>query len=63
MNVGSGLTDADREQDHKKFLGKIIEVVYNEKIKAKDGTFSLFLPRFVTVREDKDVANSMKELK
>ena len=63
VNVGSGLTDADREQDHKKFLGKIIEVVYNEKIKAKDGTFSLFLPRFVTVREDKDVANSIKELK
>lgn len=63
VNVGSGLTDNDRAEDHKKYLGKIIEVVYNEKIKAKDGTYSLFLPRFVTVREDKDVANSFKELK
>jgi DNA ligase-1 len=63
VNVGSGLSDEDRSQGEAKYLNKIIEVVYNEKIKSKDGTHSLFLPRFIAVREDKNTANSFKEIK
>lgn len=63
VNVGSGLNDEDRSQDASKYVNRIIEVVYNEKIKSKDGTHSLFLPRFIAVREDKNTANSFKEIK
>lgn len=47
----------------KKFLGKIVEVKYNQLIKAKDKEeYSLFLPRLVQVRLDKDQANSIEEI-
>ena len=48
VSVGSGLTDFDRAQPECYFLGKIIEVKYNSVIDN-----SLFLPRFVAIREDK----------
>lgn len=54
VKVGSGLTDYDRSFTATHFLGKTIEVKYNSITKNKDtGQKSLFLPRFVTVREDK----------
>lgn len=63
-SCGSGMTDADREKDGDWYVGKIVEVIYNERIKSSgDKKESLFLPIFVTVREDKTVANSSGELK
>lgn len=53
VNVGSGLSDAQRNWVDSMFEGKIIEVKYNELIQdSKTGQWSLFLPRFVTVRGD-----------
>lgn len=44
-------------------IGSIIEVMYNGKIKGKNNdTWSLFLPRFSSLRLDKTVANSFDEL-
>ena len=46
------------------YLGKIITVLYNEVISSggKD-RLSLFLPRFVEIRFDKDTADTVKRLK
>lgn len=65
VNVGTGLSDKDREQDPSFYIDKIIEIAYNEVIATKTdrGTYSLFLPRFVTVRFDKDKANLFEEVK
>lgn len=53
VKVGSGLSDADRIQSTEEYIGKMIEVKYNTLIQdSTDGSWSLFLPRFVTVRGD-----------
>lgn len=59
VNSGSGLDDEDRQRSPVYYVGKIIEVEYNEIItsKTKD-TMSLFLPIIKEVREDKDEADS-----
>jgi hypothetical protein len=44
-------------------LGKIVAIKYNARIKNKSGEESLFLPVFVEIREDKDSADSSKEVK
>jgi len=48
-------------------IGKIVTVLYNERIKSKEkgreNVDSLFLPRYVEFRNDKTVANSSKEIK
>lgn len=63
VSVGSGLTDDDRKKPGEYYLDRIIEITYNERIKAdSEKKESLFLPRFETVRFDKDVANSADEL-
>ena len=47
----------------KDFLGKIVEVKYNDIIKSKGkDEMSLFLPRFIKLRDDKDQANSIEEI-
>lgn len=55
VEVGSGLTDEDRSRHEDYYKGKTIEVKYNSVISKHDdpGKFSLFLPRYVTVRGDK----------
>ena len=68
VSVGSGFTDEERETlTEDVVIDKVITVLYNERIKskAKDraDVDSLFLPRFVELREDKNVANSSKEIK
>lgn len=61
--VGSGLKDEDRQKDPSEFIGKIIEVKFNEIITAKgSNTKSLFLPIYKCCRLDKSVANSLEEL-
>ena len=54
VNVGSGLTDTQRDWGQEVFLYETIEVKYNAVIQdSKTGQYSLFLPRFVMVRIDK----------
>ena len=60
VNVGSGLLDAHRESDPENFIGKIVSVKYNEKIKDKNSDhWSLFLPIFQELRLDKTEADNI----
>jgi ATP-dependent DNA ligase len=64
VNVGSGFNDAQRKQYWKETLvDKIVAVKYNARIKNKTGEESLFLPVFIELRDDKDVADSSKDIK
>jgi len=64
VNVGSGFTDSERvEYFTNNMVGQTIEAKYNEIIEDKFGEKSLFLPIFVCVRPDKDIANLLEELK
>lgn len=63
VNVGTGFSDAERDQYGENLIGRIVTVQYNEKIRSKtNDQWSLFLPRFDCVREDKNQANSLEEL-
>lgn len=64
VRVGSGLTDEQRETYFtSELIGKIVAVKYNARIKNAKGEESLFLPIFLEVREDKDEADSSKDIK
>lgn len=57
-------TRVDITNNPKKYLGKICTVKYNQLITdKKTGEYSLFLPRWVELRHDKNIANTLKELK
>lgn len=63
VNVGTGFTDIDRDTIDRSVIGKVISVKYNAKIVDKNtGINSLFLPVFVEVRNDKDVADDISTL-
>jgi len=52
-DVGSGLTEEDRKKPKHFFIDKVMTVRYNEKIRNKQGGYSLFLPRIVEIdRQD-----------
>lgn len=61
VDVGSGLSDEDRKNFD--VIGKIVAVVYNARIKNKQGEESLFLPRAVELREDKSEADHSNNIK
>jgi len=65
VNVGSGYSDEQRKEFTKiAAIGKIVTVKYNARIKDRgDGVERLFLPTFIEMREDKDVADSSKKIK
>lgn len=64
FDVGSGLTEADRQKPFDYYFGKIVKCKYNAVISSKNSTTkSLFLPIFVEIRYDKLIANSLKDLK
>ena len=66
VRVGSGLSDEDRKtiwEHPEEYKGKFIEVESNGIILAEDGTYSLFLPRFIEVREDKTEADTYDTIK
>ena len=64
VNVGSGFTDAQRKSYwSKNLVDKIVAIKYNSRIKNKLGDESLFLPVFIELRDDKDVADSSKDIK
>lgn len=58
VSVGSGFNDEDREMVAVDIVGKIISVKYNEMIKDKrKDTYSLFLPIYQEIRNDKEEAD------
>ena len=62
----SGLTDIERQMDfNTNWYNKIITVRANSLIKDKRnfGYYSLYLPRFIEIREDKNKADTFKEIK
>ena len=63
VSVGSGLTDAQRKSYGQEIVDKIVAIKYNSRIKNKLGEESLFLPIFVEIRDDKDEADSSKDVK
>ena len=67
VNV-SGFTDQQREEifaDWQNIKGKIMAVCFNNIMSptGKKTTYSLFLPRCVEIRDDKDIADSSKDIK
>lgn len=65
VKIGSGFTDSDLKDlsnDPDSLIGKIIAVQYNVVITDKNGNRSLFLPRFIELRNDKDLADDMTKL-
>lgn len=63
VNVGSGFNDAQRKSLGSEIVDKIVAIKYNSRIKNKLGEESLFLPIFVEIRDDKDEADSSKDVK
>jgi DNA ligase-1 len=62
VKVGSGFTDNDLKvlsETPDQHIGKIIAVQYNVTIEDKHGNRSLFLPRFIEIRNDKDTADDL----
>jgi len=56
VKLGSGLSDRDREQEPNYFIGKSIDVLYNDITLAKGSmVHSLFLPRFKRIAGDYNV--------
>ena len=67
VGVGSGLTDALRNKFPSYFIGQIITIKANDITKSETKELqSLFLPRlnykFVEIRRDKSIANSLEEV-
>lgn len=64
VNVGSGFNDEHRKTFKKKdLIDRIVAIKYNMRSKNKAGEESLFLPIFVELREDKDVADAIGDIK
>jgi hypothetical protein len=64
VRVGSGFNDDQRKTLIKEnLLDKVAAVKYNTRIKNKLGEESLFLPIILEIRDDKEVADSSKEIK
>lgn len=62
VKIGSGFTDADLKTlsaNPDQWIGRVAAVQFNEPITDKFGNRSLFLPRFIEVRLDKNQADDM----
>lgn len=61
VSVGSGLSDDDRSKPD--WVGKVVEVAYNERIAAAGSSkWSLFLPRILRARLDKNTADNINNI-
>lgn len=65
VRIGSGFTDKDLQelsQNPDDLIGKIAAIQYNEPITDKFGGRSLFLPRFIEIRNDKSQPDDMSKM-
>lgn len=64
VSIGSGLTEEDRKKDPSFFIGALIDMKYNQLIKAKNAEkWCMFLPIFKNIRYDVTEADSLEKLK
>lgn len=65
VNVGTGFSDEQRAEFTKEAtLGKIVAIQYNARINSKNSDVEkLFLPVFLEIRLDKDLADNSKDFK
>jgi DNA ligase-1 len=64
VSVGSGFSDEEREKDQEYWLGGIISAEFESVIKdKKKKTWSLFLPRYVERRFERDKADTLEEIR
>ena len=70
VSVGTGLNDAQREafkpnnpDDKFIIIGQIITVRHNGIIQNASGSYSLYLPRFVEIRQDRNEADTLDKIK
>lgn len=64
VKIGSGFTDNDLKEfstGPDQHIGKICSVQYNVIINDKNNNWSLFLPRFIEIRNDKTQADDLRE--
>jgi hypothetical protein len=63
VKVGGGLSDELRHEPWDEHIGSIVTVRFSEMISSKTKVAkSLFLPRFIEFRDDKDTADSYEEI-
>ncbi len=60
--VGSGFSDQQRNSIKEDVIGKVLTIKYNQLIKDANGNYSLFLPVFSEIRDDKFEADSMEKI-
>jgi len=64
VSVGSGFNDLQRKNYWaENLVDRIVAIKYNSRIKNKQGEDSLFLPVFIELRDDKDIADNSKDIK
>ena len=49
--------------NNNELIGKIVAIQYNLSITDKHGNHSLFLPRFIEIRNDKTEADNINKLR
>lgn len=57
VSIGSGLSDDERSLDPHSLIGRIVAIRYNGRITSVNDTVSLYLPRLLEFRQDKDTAD------
>jgi DNA ligase-1 len=65
VKVGAGFTDQDLKdlsENPDSQIGKVCAIQYNVIINDKNDNWSLFLPRFIEIRNDKDLGDNMSGL-
>lgn len=65
VSVGTGLSDSQREEfweNSKKYIDKVITIRHNGLITDTNGLHSLYLPRLIEVRHDKDEADDYSKI-
>ena len=65
VKVGAGFTDQDLNdlsENPDSQIGKVCAIQYNVIINDKNDNWSLFLPRFIEIRNDKDLGDNMSGL-
>lgn len=64
VDVGTGLTDYQIDLfTQVSPVGKFVEVIFNVLLNPSDGKWSLFLPRFGSIRIDKTEADTLDKIK